>query len=58
MYIVYNFHMRPSSCLLLKKALKGANSTAEVNWFLFRLKLLGMAPRYIGAPEKPLPEEE
>jgi hypothetical protein len=34
---IYNFHMRPPSCILRTKALKGANSSAEVIWFLFRL---------------------
>jgi hypothetical protein len=55
---IYNFHTRPSFCLLWKKALKGANSSADIIWFLFRLIVLEMAPRYIGTLEKPVPEDE
>jgi hypothetical protein len=55
---IYNFQTSPSSCLLWKKALKGENSSAEVIWFLFRLILLGIAPRHIGTREKSVSEEE
>jgi hypothetical protein len=38
--------------------LKGINASAEVIWFLFRFIVSGMALRYVGTLEKPVPEEE